>query len=129
MKKILCALFLPLSLSIFSSPCPNSPNCVISDESDTKHYIEPIKFQNQNIESVNKALVQAIKSLDGEIIENKDNYIKAKFQSKFFKFEDDAEFYIDKEKKVIEVRSAAQSGWYDFNVNRKRIEKIRTLIK
>lgn len=128
MKKIIYALFLPLSLSIFSSPCPKSPNCVISDESDTKHYIAPIEFKGHNIKAVNKSLVQAIKSLDGEIVENKDNYIKAKFYSKFLKFEDDTEFYIDKEKNVIEVRSAAQSGWYDFNVNRKRIEKLRALI-
>lgn len=49
----------------------------------------------------------------------------AKVRSSFFKFVDDVEFYFPKDKNIIHIRSLARTGYSDFGVNRKRMEKIR----
>jgi uncharacterized protein (DUF1499 family) len=54
-------------------------------------------------------------------------YIHAEFTSAVFRFIDDAEVYIDDNQKVIHFRSAARLGYYDFGVNRQRMETIRQL--
>lgn len=61
-----------------------------------------------------------------------DNYIRAEFVSKIFRFVDDVEFYFpDKKSKelLIHVRSASRVGYSDLGVNRKRIEQIRRKLK
>lgn len=108
--------------------CPNKPNCVSSQAKDSKHYIEPISFDNRN-EDIKKNLIEVVQKFDGKILENNENFLKVAFYSKFFKFVDIADFEINPEKKIINVKSAAQTGWYDFGVNRKRIEKIREALK
>lgn len=110
--------------------CPGRPNCVVSLEEmkENSHYIEPLSFGDKDSQEVEKKLTQIILSLDGKIVEERDGYIKAEFFSKTFKFKDVAEFLILPEKKLIMVRSAAETGWSDFGVNRKRIEKIRDQI-
>ena len=61
-----------------------------------------------------------------------DNYIRAEFTSKVFRFVDDVEFYFPDTKSketIIHVRSASRVGHSDFGVNRKRIEQIRSKYK
>jgi uncharacterized protein (DUF1499 family) len=53
------------------------------------------------------------------------DYIRAEFRSPVFQFVDDAEFLLDDAVGLIHFRSAARTGYYDFNVNRKRMEEIR----
>lgn len=108
--------------------CPNKPNCVSSETNHNKNYIEPIIF-NESSEAVKKKLIKVIEKFQGKILEDKENYLKVAFYSKFFGFEDIADFEIEPEKKIINIRSAAQTGWYDFGVNRKRMEKIRAELK
>jgi uncharacterized protein (DUF1499 family) len=38
---------------------------------------------------------------------------------------DDVEFWFDAAAKTIHFRSASRSGYYDFGVNRKRMEELR----
>ncbi|MGL5989387.1 DUF1499 domain-containing protein [Cetobacterium sp.] len=104
--------------------CPNSPNCVSSHSRDTRQYIEPITIDNSLID-IKERLVKAIEKVGGKISENNGDFLKVSFKSKIFGFEDIAFFEIKREKKIIDVRSAAETGWYDFGMNRKRIEKIR----
>jgi uncharacterized protein (DUF1499 family) len=61
------------------------------------------------------------------IIAMDDHYIHAEFTSAFFRFVDDVEFYFDSEAKIIHMRSASRIGYSDFGVNRKRLEKLRSL--
>lgn len=113
------------------SSCPSSPNCVLSSMENTEdsHYISPLKFTYMNEGEVRDKLLKIIKELNGEITVSKLNYIEAEFRSETFKFMDIAEFKIQMDKKEVEIRSAAQSGWYDFGVNRKRMERIRELFE
>jgi uncharacterized protein (DUF1499 family) len=67
-----------------------------------------------------------------KIVVVEDNYIRAEFVSKIFRFVDDVEFYFpDKKSKelLIHVRSASRVGYSDLGVNRKRIEQIRRKLK
>ena len=59
------------------------------------------------------------------VIEENDEYIHAEVRSSFFKFVDDIEFYFPKDKNIIHVKSFARTGYSDFGVNKKRMEKIR----
>lgn len=139
--KIFSLLFLfPLSISygndkksseFFLEKCPDKPNCVISLEEvkETPQYIEPIHFQEKNIEKTKEKLMNSIKELGGSVVETTPFYIKSEFFSKFFKFKDVSEFVILPEKNLILIRSGAVTGYSDFGVNRKRIEKIRETMK
>ncbi|OQY41460.1 MAG: hypothetical protein B6227_05025 [Fusobacteriia bacterium 4572_74] len=108
-------------------PCPTSPNCVSSMVIEkNSHYIKPIVYNNitRNL-AKEKIIVILEKSKNTTIIEYNDEYIHAEVRSAFFKFIDDIEFYFPKDKNIIHVRSLARTGYSDFGVNRKRMEKIR----
>jgi len=52
-------------------------------------------------------------------------YVHAEFRSALFRFVDDVEFLVDPDEERIHFRSASRTGYYDFGVNRTRMEKIR----
>ena len=111
------------------TPCPNTPNCVISQSSDTEHSIEPLTYNSTTAEAMAdlKSAIQAMKKT--KIITENKNYLYAEFTSAIMGFVDDVEFYLDEGAKVIHVRSASRLGQSDLGVNRKRIETIRTKLK
>lgn len=107
------------------SPCPNSPNCVNSQATDSRHAIEPFPVY-ENAEKDLQLIKAIIKALPRtKIIKQSPNYISVEFTTKFFRFTDDIEFLINRKKNVIDVRSASRVGYSDLGVNRKRIESIR----
>jgi uncharacterized protein (DUF1499 family) len=59
------------------------------------------------------------------IVTAQGNYIHAEVRSPVFRFVDDIEFLIDERRGNIHVRSASRTGYFDFGVNRKRVEEIR----
>ena len=59
------------------------------------------------------------------IVTKRGDYLYATFQSAFFGFVDDGEFLVEPTRSAIAVRSAARLGQSDFDVNRKRIERLR----
>ena len=111
------------------TPCPNTPNCVISQSSDTEHSIEPLTYNSTTAEAMAdlKSAIQAMKKT--KIITENKNYLYAEFTSAIMGFVDDVEFHLDEGAKLIHVRSASRLGQSDLGVNRKRIETIRTKLK
>jgi uncharacterized protein (DUF1499 family) len=59
------------------------------------------------------------------IAEEELGYLHAEFRSALFGFVDDVEFRMDETAGRIDVRSASRTGWFDFGVNRRRVEEIR----
>lgn len=59
------------------------------------------------------------------IVEVRDDYLYARFTSRWLKFVDDAEFWVDPQAQVLQVRSASRVGRRDLGVNRARVEAIR----
>uniref|UniRef100_A0A832H2K4 DUF1499 domain-containing protein n=1 Tax=Oscillatoriales cyanobacterium SpSt-402 TaxID=2282168 RepID=A0A832H2K4_9CYAN len=107
------------------SPCPSSPNCVCSYDTDAVHAIVPLSFSGEPSEAIAK-LKQVIQSMERTtIITESLDYLYAEFKSKLIGFVDDVEFYVDPAAKVIHVRSASRLGKSDLGVNRNRIEQIR----
>ena len=107
------------------SPCPESPNCVSSLSEDKSHQVEPLTY-NVPLEEAREKLISVIKSMKrSEIAIAENNYLHATFTSFLFRFVDDVEFSFDDERKIIDVRSASRTGYYDFGQNRRRVEEIR----
>lgn len=111
------------------TPCPNTPNCVNSQSSDTEHSIEPLTCTSTPAEAMAelKKVIQSLKKT--KIITENKNYLYVEFTSAIMGFVDDVEFYLNDDAKVIHVRSASRLGKSDLGVNRKRIETIRTKLK
>jgi uncharacterized protein (DUF1499 family) len=106
-------------------PCPSSPNCVSSLDSDDKHFIRPLIHSTTQKDAYQK-LVRIIESEpQARIVARKANYIHVEFKSRIFGFIDDVEFFFPLDQPVIHARSASRKGYYDFGVNRRRIEAIR----
>ena len=59
------------------------------------------------------------------MIRSTPNYLHAEFQSVLFKFVDDVEFVYEDASGMIHIRSASRVGYWDFGVNRRRVERIR----
>lgn len=119
----------PNTANAYLSPCPSSPNCVVTVNTDEKHAIDPIAYQVDR----DTARETLLKVLDvtprTEVIEETENYIHAIAKSRIFKFIDDVEFYFPEDENVIHLRSASRVGESDLGVNRRRIEQIRLALQ
>ena len=105
------------------APCPESPNCVSSFESDEEHSIEPLAANLEQIEQVLIGLNEA------NIVSASENYIYAEFTSRLMHYVDDVEFLYDQSIGITHVRSASRIGYSDLGANRNRIESIRELLQ
>lgn len=107
------------------APCPNSPNCVSTQATDTKHAIAPLTYSTTQAEALRR-LTEIIHSLPRtRVVSDTADYLHVTFTSALFRFVDDVEFYFDDARKTIHFRSASRMGYSDLGVNRKRMEDIR----
>ena len=56
-------------------------------------------------------------------------YLHVECRSKIFGFVDDLEFQLQAAQGLIAVRSASRTGYYDFGVNRRRVEALRAALR
>ncbi|MEH2287499.1 DUF1499 domain-containing protein [Nostoc sp.] len=111
------------------STCPVSNNCVVSQNADEKHAINPIVYhvdRNAAREILLKVLSVVPRT---EIVEQTDNYIHALSKSRIFRLVDDVEFYLPANESVIHLRSASRVGEFDLGINRRRCEQIRLALR
>lgn len=86
--------------------------------------MDPIPYHG-SMEDAKRRLLGIVRALPSvSVVEDRGNYIKLEFRSAVFSFVDDVEFEFDDAKKVIDFRSASRVGYYDFGVNRRRMETI-----
>ena len=121
-----------LSLGVedgYLSPCPETYNCVVSQNADATHAIAPIAYHTDLV-TARETLLKVLSVVPRtEVIQKDDNYIRAESQSRIFKFIDDLEFYFPSDEQVIHLRSAARVGESDLGVNRRRLEQIRLAMR
>lgn len=111
------------------SPCPASPNCVVSQNADESHAIAPIAYTVDR-DVMRDVLVQVLGVVPRtEIVTQQEDYIRVKSTSRLMGFVDDTEFYLPADESVIHVRAAARLGESDLGVNRRRLEQIRLALK
>lgn len=112
------------------APCPGRPNCVSSDAAaGTSHYVTPFALYvpaPQAWTTLRDILQSQPRT---KIVTHHDNYLHAEVSSRIFRFIDDMEFYLRPEQGSIAVRSAARIGYYDFGVNRNRINNLRDQLR
>lgn len=111
------------------SPCPATPNCVVSQNADPGHGIAPIAYTKSR-ETARALLIKVLGVVPRtEIVTQQENYIRTKSTSRIMGFVDDTEFYFPEDEPVIHVRAAARLGESDLGVNRRRLEQIRFALK
>ena len=107
-------------------PCPDSPNCVSTSETDPDQQVLPFKLQIE-APAAWVSIVDTVKSLPRtRIVSVTDNYLHAECRSAVFGFVDDLELHLRPEQHHVGIRSAARTGYYDFGVNLKRVEELRS---
>ena len=88
--------------------------------------VEPLPLKAAGTAASLRVLTGVLQAMPGvTVVEQKDNYLRAQAQTRWLKFIDDLEFWIDPQQARIEVRSASRLGRKDFGVNRARLEAIR----
>ncbi|MGI9287856.1 MAG: DUF1499 domain-containing protein [Pseudomonadales bacterium] len=109
--------------------CPDKPNCVLSQDPDEEHAIEPLSFTGTAAEA-QLAMQQVIAAYEGEkaeVITAESNYMYITFTTSLMKYVDDFELLILPGEK-IHVRSASRVGRSDLGANKKRVEAIRAAL-
>ena len=85
----------------------------------------PLQYAG-SLSDARQKLIEVLKNTKRLIlVKNEADYIQAEFRSLMFGFVDDVEFYFPPDEKIIHVRSASRTGYYDFGVNRRRVERLR----
>ena len=113
------------------SPCPASPNCVVSngDAKDQEHHIDPFSLLETPQATFSKIKLAIEAEPRTRIVTQTYHYIRAEFTSLIFRFVDDVEFLYNANAQVAHVRSASRLGYSDLGANRKRIEALREAYK
>jgi uncharacterized protein (DUF1499 family) len=106
------------------APCPERPNCVSSEAAGGPSAVEPLAF-TVTPQAAWAALKRAVAASGGQVAREDSDFLWAVFRTPVFRFKDDVEFRMDAARMQIHVRSASRSGYSDFGVNRRRVEKLR----
>ncbi len=123
-----CQMKTPPAISLNNGrllPCPDSPNCVCSQTTDTDHQIDPIRFTGDSTAAAERMKQVILAEPRTRIVTENPGYLHAVFTSLIFRFKDDVEILVDDGNKVLQVRSASRVGHSDLGANRKRVERLR----
>ena len=104
------------------APCPDSPNCVSSEEGTA----EAKRVETLPPDAWDQ-LPDVIASLGGSVTETHEDYIAAEFTSATFGFVDDVEFR--RAEDGVHVHSASRVGYSDAGVNAQRVADIRSAVE
>ncbi len=105
--------------------CPDSPNCVCSQDDRDSHHIAAFSYQGDGDAAFSR-LIELIEAHPRtRIVTRTDDYLHVEFTTAILRFTDDVEFLLQNEKKQIQVRSASRIGYSDLGKNRKRVEALR----
>ncbi len=116
-------------------PPANSPNSVSSQADlhpghpqQAYARIDPIRFRGDG-QAALAALAQALVATPGVVlVEQKPGYVYAQCSTRWLRFTDDLELWLDESAGVIHVRSASRLGESDLGVNRARVEALRAAL-
>lgn len=108
------------------TPCASAPHCVSSQaDKNSSKYVPPLAFKDTTPAHARQTLLDVLGSSEGATVERaEDRFIHATFRSTLG-FVDDVTFIVQPQADIIDVKSSSRLGYYDFGVNRKRVEKLR----
>jgi uncharacterized protein (DUF1499 family) len=103
--------------------CPSSPNCV-SSMATGSHRIEPLAVRGDAAASMARLKAVLAARSDTTITAAEASLIRVEFRT-LLGFVDDGLFVLDLPNGLIQLRSAARTGYWDLGKNRRRMEEIR----
>ncbi|MGR5177529.1 DUF1499 domain-containing protein [Vibrio parahaemolyticus] len=102
-------------------PCGDNPRCVSTQDNREEFELAPfILTPDATIDQIAQV---ALSFHRAELADKRDDYLRIEYTSEIFGYIDDMELKI-KDGRLI-VRSEARIGYYDFKVNRDRVEAFR----
>ena len=104
--------------------CPAWPNCVSSQADDDRHRIAPLAPRGDPGEAWARLRELLAARADTRVVDSGPDYLRVEFRTRLG-FVDDAKFALDRQTRVIHVRSASRVGYSDLGKNRGRVEEIR----
>ena len=115
----------------FPKKCNIKTKCTRVAESNTRGYgLKPIELE-YSIDYVQKEIIKIIDNKPRmKIINNISGFIHATDVTPFFRFYDDIAIKIfeENDKVVVWLQSQSRLGYYDFQVNEKRIQNLHQKI-
>lgn len=106
------------------APCVRS-RCVSSQQPGTQWAIEPLRYSGSH-DAARAGLLRSLAGMPGARIETSNrDYVHATFTSRIMRYVDDLELRFVESEHLVQVRSASRLGYYDFEVNRERVESLR----
>lgn len=104
--------------------CPAAPRCVSSQAGDPDKRVPALRLQ-QPADQAWPAVREAVAGMPRTtIVTADDRYLHAEVVSPWRVYTDDLELLLEPEAGRIQVRSSARIGYYDFQVNRERMEAL-----
>ncbi|WP_373097109.1 DUF1499 domain-containing protein [Zhongshania sp.] len=102
--------------------CPSAPHCVSSLETGTKHIAAITVSSVEEWQLLQETLLAMPRT---EVLERQAHYLHAVSRSAIMRYTDDIELRYSPSQNRVDVRSASRLGYYDFGVNRERVETLR----
>ena len=108
------------------TPCSGAPHCVSSKSATgSALHVDPFSF-NGSREQAHAALLEVLRGQkDARIEADAMPMLHATFRTTIG-FVDDVTFLFRDDASLIDVKSNSRLGFYDFGVNRRRVESLRT---
>jgi uncharacterized protein (DUF1499 family) len=108
-------------------PCKSRRNCISTEDRERDHPEPPFAFRDDGEAALDR-LARAIARMPrSRIVERRAGYLRAEFQTSFFRFVDDLEVAVDPAASVLQLRSASRVGNGDHGMNRARLRELRRL--
>lgn len=108
--------------------CPAWPRCVSSFENSQRHGIAPLALTAEAARAWSAARLAVASMERTRIVDEQADYLRAEITSPWHFYTDDLELLLRVEQKEIAVRSTGRIGYYDFEVNRDRVEALRAAL-
>ena len=107
------------------TPCSFAPHCVSSkNAADSSRHVDAFKFDG-SADLAHAALLQVLRGHDNARIESDVMPVMHATFHSALGFVDDVTFVFQADANLIDVKSTSKIGYYDFGVNRRRVEGLR----
>jgi uncharacterized protein (DUF1499 family) len=108
--------------------CPSRPSCVVSRADAGMHAVEALSFDGPAANAWARLSDILTNMPRTRVVSADAHYLHAIQESSTLHFTDDVEFLLDPSSGRIDVRSCSRAGYFDFGVNRARVESIRSAL-
>lgn len=107
------------------APCPSAPHCVNSRETGERHGIAPFVLTANDAATWDQVVASVRGMTRATVVTSDERYLHVEIVSPWHIYTDDLELLRDLGGGRVDVRSSSRIGYYDFNVNRDRVEALR----